>query len=505
MRVPAALALCAVLGHVLLNVVTPFGVHRDEFLYLAMGDHLRLWRMDFPPFIALLANAQRALFGDALWAIRLASALAGGALIVSSAIAARVLSRDEAAPTWTLIVPTLAAMSAPVLLRPANLFQPVVFDQLWWTLALLALLQRIARDDARWWIGVGMALGFGLLTKLSIAFIGVGLVVGVLATPLRRDLFTRWPWLALLIALVIGAPSLSGQVLLDWPVTWQMRDLAAGQLTRRSVFAFVAEQPLMAGPVGFLLAMLGLWFLLRDARWRAVGVAVLVSWLWLSVQKGKGYYGAPVYPVLFGAGAVALRAWPLRLTRWLVPAAAALMAALGVVVLPVALPILGPAATAAYAARLGVSESTRTNTGTQLPLPQDFADMLGWEAQAAAVTEEWRALSPAEREVAVLAANSYGHAGLLDYYGPRYGLPRVVSGAGSYWYFGPGSKRGDVLVVLGEPPESLTGPWARCRLLRTVGNSWGVEEERVVPISRCDAPREPLQAMWPRFAPWLNR
>ncbi len=505
MRVPVALALCVVLGHVLLNVVTPFGVHRDEFLYLAMGDHLRLWRMDFPPFIALLANAQRALFGDALWAIRLASALAGGALIVSSAAAARVMSRNEDAPAWTMIVPALAAMTAPVLLRPANLFQPVVFDQLWWTLALLALLQRMSRDDARWWLGVGVALGFGLLTKLSIAFIGVGIVVGVVVTPLRRDLFTRWPWIALLIALVIGAPSLSGQLLLDWPVTWQMRDLAAGQLTRRSVFAFVAEQPLMAGPVGFLLAMLGLWFLLREARWRAVGVAVLVSWLWLSVQKGKGYYGAPVYPVLFGAGAVALRAWPARLTRWLVPALGAVMAALGVVVLPVALPMLGPAATAAYAARLGVSESTRTNTGTQLPLPQDFADMLGWEAQAAAVAEEWRALSPAEREVAVLAANSYGHAALLDYYGPRYGLPRVVSGDGSYWYFGPGTKRGDVLIVLGEPPESLTGPWARCRLLRTVGNSWGVEEEREVPISRCDAPREPLPVMWPRFAPWLNR
>lgn len=504
MRVPVVLALCVVLGHVLVNVVTPFGVHRDEFLYLAMGDHLRLWRMDFPPFIALLANAQRALFGDALWAIRLASALAGGVLVMSSAVAARVLSRHGEPPAWSVVLPVLAAMTAPVLLRPANLFQPVVFDQLWWTLALLALLQRIAHGDPRWWLGVGAALGLGLLTKFSIAFIGVGLVVGVLATPMRRDLSTRWPWLAVLVALVMGAPSLSGQLLLDWPITWQMRDLAAEQLTRRSVFSFVAEQPLLAGPMGFLLATIGAWFLVRDARWRAVGLAVLVSWLWLSVQKGKGYYGAPVYPVLFGAGAAALCTWPARITRWLVPTSAAVMAALGVVVLPVALPILGPAGTAAYAARLGVSESTRTNTGTQLPLPQDFADMLGWETQAAAVAEEWRALSPTERDVAVLAANSYGHAGLLDYYGPRFGLPRVVSGAGSYWYFGPGRKRGDVLIVLGEPPESLTGPWARCRLLRTVGNRWGVEEEREVPISRCDGPRDSLQAMWPRFAPWLS-
>lgn len=501
------LALAVILGHIGLNLVTPFGVHRDEFLYLAMGDHLRLWRMDFPPFIALAANATRAVAGSALWAIRLLPAVAGGLLIVAAAGAARVLgSGNDAAPPapdtrWPALLAALAITTAPVFLRPANLFQPVVFDQLWWTLALLALAVRIDRHNARWWLAVGAALGCGLLTKLSIAFIGVGLVVGVCATPLRRDLLTPWPWLALILALAIGAPSVAGQVALDWPITWQMRDLAAGQLTRRGLFAFLLEQPLQVGPVAFLLAMYGLWWMLRAPRWRALGVAVLVSWLWLSVQRGKGYYGAPVYPLLMGAGAVALSQWAARTTRWLVPTIAAVMSALAVLVLPVALPLLSPAATAAYAARLGIGEATQTNYGTQLALPQDFADMLGWEQQAAAVAEEWRALTPAERAVAVLAADSYGHAGLLDYYGPRYGLPPVVSGAGSYWYFGPGTKRGDILLVLGESPDALTGPWARCRLLRTVGNSWGVEEERAVPITRCDEPKVPLPQLWPQFNP----
>ncbi len=499
------LAALVAIGHIVVNLITPFGVHRDEFLYLAMGDHLRLWRMDFPPFIALLANAQRALLGDALWSIRLAPALAGGVIVAMAAFAARCFAKDRDVPAWSPMLAALATIAAPVMLRPATLFQPVVFDQLWWTLALLALAMRASTNDMRWWIGIGAALGIGLLTKLSIAFIGVGVVVGVLVTPLRGDLLTRWPWLALLLALVLGAPSIVGQVALDWPITWQMRDLAAGQLERRSVLAFVAEQPMMVMPIAFVLAMLGLWSLLANARFRAVGIAVLVSWIWLSVQKGKGYYGAPVYPVLFGAGAAALTMWTPRTTRWLVPTAASLMAALGVVAIPLALPVLSPAGTASYAARLGVGESTRTNYGTQLPLPQDFADMIGWEAQAAAVAEEWRALTPAEREVAVLAANSYGHAGLLDYYRTKYGLPATVSGAGSYWYFGPGTRAGDILILLGEKPETLTGPWRSCRLLRTVGNRWGVEEEQDVPITRCDGPRQPLPTLWPRFAPFRPR
>src|SRR5208283_1720578 len=63
-------AAVKLLAHFLTIAVTPYGIHRDEFLYLSMGEHLRLWYMDFPPTIALLAKAGRGLFGDTLFAIR---------------------------------------------------------------------------------------------------------------------------------------------------------------------------------------------------------------------------------------------------------------------------------------------------------------------------------------------------------------------------------------------------------------------------------------------------
>jgi hypothetical protein len=80
-----ALVLATVAGHVAVNVVSPYGIHRDELLYLAMGRHLRLWAMDFPPFIALLAEVTRMLLGDALWAIRLGPAVAHGTLVFLAA------------------------------------------------------------------------------------------------------------------------------------------------------------------------------------------------------------------------------------------------------------------------------------------------------------------------------------------------------------------------------------------------------------------------------------
>jgi hypothetical protein len=52
--------------HLFVLATTQFGVHRDEFLYFSMGRHLRFWRMDFPPLIAVLANASRGMFSDRL-------------------------------------------------------------------------------------------------------------------------------------------------------------------------------------------------------------------------------------------------------------------------------------------------------------------------------------------------------------------------------------------------------------------------------------------------------
>lgn len=518
-----ALGVCVALGHIAVNVISPFEFHRDEFLYLAMGEHLRLWRMDFPPFIAIVARVSRALLGDSLTAIRLAPALASALIVLLTGVASSVMAEMIGAAngrrergglralSWVPWLAMIAVITSPVFLRPGNLFQPVVFDQLWWTAALLALLLRAYTGDVRWWIAIGAALGFGLLTKFSIAFIGVGIVAGTLFTPTRRDLLTRWPWLALLMALVIGSPSLVGQWLLSFPIRWQMRDLQAEQLGVRSPLAFFAEQPGLVGPA-MLLALAGLvWLLVARAAapMRAVGIAVVTSWVLLSLNHGKAYYGAPVYPMLFAAGAlaiaVALPEWragsPSVWRKRIAFSIGAIMLLLWPVALPIALPILSPERTARYIASLGVSGSTTTNYGTTLELPQDFADMLGWHAMVVALADEWRAMPEQDRADAVVLAGSYGRAGAIDFYGPRYGLPQVVSPAGSYWFFGPGTKPGRIVLALGESKADLEPFMTRCDELRRIGTPLGVEEERSVPITRCMGPKTPLPMLWPALDP----
>lgn len=514
-RPPSALGLALLLAlaivgvHALTNTFSPYGVHRDELLYMAMGRHLRLWSMDFPPMIALVAEWGHRALGSSLLAIRMPSAIAHAALVLLAAL----LAREFGGGRFAQALAALAVALAPLYLRAGNLFQPVVLDQLWWT-AGLYLVARIGRagGSARaraYWLLFGVACGLGLLTKFSIVFFGVGVLAGLLLSPLRGWLVTPWPWLATALALALGSPSLLGQFTLGFPVVQQMRDLRDAQLTHVAYLDFLVEQAVMLGPL-LLLALAGLVRLIaaRTMRpYRAVGWSCAASFALLWLLHGKAYYIGPIYPVLLGAGAAALgvgvdalrargAGWAASTLRAL---ALAVVVVFGLAALPFGLPVLPPAAMARYAAAAGVTQAVTTNRGTQLPLPQDYADMLGWDAQAAGVARVYRALSPAERSDAVIVAGNYGEAGAIDFYARKYGLPGAVAPVGSYWFFGPGAKPGKVAIVMGSTREELLRYFRSVEPAERITNPWGVPEERDVPLWVGRDPYRTLQQLWPSF------
>ncbi len=502
---PAVTALAALflIAHLATVAAGAYEFHRDELLYLAMGQHLRLWRMDFPPGIALIAQTLRATVGDSLLAVRAVPALASSLLVVLAAL----LAREMGGGRYAQALAAVAVIANPLFMRAGALFQPVVLDQVTWTLGYLALARWRRTDDPRWWIGVGAAGGLGLLCKFSVVFFGFGVLVAVAVLPERRVLRTVWPWAAALLALVVGSPSLVGQVRLGGPVFGQMHDLRATQLARSGPAEFLQSQLLM-GP-GVLLAVLGViglfwWAPLR--RWRVVGLACLVPFATLLLSHGKGYYAGPVFPTLFAAGAcwVERRAGGRRRSDVVTRAGAVgVLAAYGLLVLPVGFPVLPPEPMARYARAMGLTAVVRTNVGEMLPLPQDYADMLGWSEQARAIAAVYHALSPAEQNRAVLVAGNYGEAGAVDYYASRYGMPGVVSPAGSYWFFGPGDRPGDVTLVLSGSAETrpqLERLFERVTPAAIVTNRWGVPEEQRVTVWRCDGPRQSLQQVWPSLA-----
>lgn len=490
-----ALPLSAVLLHLIVNAFSPYEIHRDEFLYVAMGEHLRLFRMDFPPLIAMIARLEHLLFGASMWGLRLVPALCHGALVLVAMRIARRLGGGRAAITLA----GFAVLLSPLTLRSGSLFQPVVLDQLVWTVGLLLLAKLCTGSNPRWWYWLGVVGGIGLLAKFSIGFFAVGVIVALLLSPRRRDFLTPHPWLAATIALVIGSPSIVGQIVLGWPVRGQMADLAATQLHRVTSASFLGEQ-LLYGPMAWLgvVGLVALLFAPALKRFRPVAVAALVTTGILLVLHGKAYYLGPIWPALGAAGAVWLEVAARERRTWLMPAATTVTAAFGLsVALPIGLPILPPPAMADYSRRVGVTSVTETNTGEVAELPQDFADMLGWRDFAEAVAAVWDSLPADERATAVLVATNYGRAGALDWYGPALGLPPAVCPCGSYWFWGPGTRHGDVSVVAGGDSTTLAPLFRELHSARVVENPWRVTEERRVTIWVGRGPKASLADLWP--------
>ena len=101
------------------------------------------------------------------------------------------------------LVAGLAVIIAPVFLRVGSMLVIPSFGLLFWTLGSY-LLVRIARGASpRWWLAVGLVAGLGLLHKHSMLLWGAGAAVGLLVTPLRSQVKTRWPWLGLMVAFVL--------------------------------------------------------------------------------------------------------------------------------------------------------------------------------------------------------------------------------------------------------------------------------------------------------------
>jgi hypothetical protein len=485
----------------LMGLVHPaYGFHRDELLYFAMGEHLDPFRMQFPPLIAVLARVSRGLFGPRVLAARVPAALAGTALFATVLF----LARRFGGHAWATILAGLAMVAAPVFLRASLLFQPVGLDQLWCAVAVGSLCLVSLGASPRWWLGVGLGLGLGALTKFSVAFYGVGILAATVLTPLRRRLATPWPWLAALLAVLLALPSVTGQLAHGWPFLAQARALTAGQLDRVTAGDFFAGQPRMLG-AGVLVAGAGLVAAAAGPDRRRLGPAALFALAVLAILlllRGKPYYAAPIYPVLVAIGAVAFERWLARgRRRMLRPVLAVLLVAGAVPLLPMGIPVLGPDAMARYAARLGLTAPVRTNRGVALRLPQDYADMLGWEPLVGTVATAAGRVPPSERGRLVVLAGNYGEAGALDLFGPARGLPRPVSPAGDFHAWGPGPLPGDLVLVVGVSRPLLTRYFGAVDEVARFDDPWMVPEERDLRIYLCRQPVRTLQAVWPEIGP----
>ncbi|HSN92673.1 MAG TPA: hypothetical protein VLS93_15690, partial [Anaeromyxobacteraceae bacterium] len=213
----------------------------------------------------------------------------------------------------------------------------------------------------------------------------------------------------------------------------------------------------------------------------------------LVAMGAKPYYLGPAFPTLFAAGAAAAERGLRR--PWARGALLAAPALAGAPAIPIAIPLLSPAALAAWQARLGVAPP-RLERMEYGALPQHFADQFGWEERVRAVAEAWKALPEDDRRRAFVYTTNYGRAAAADLLGPRHGLPGASSGHNNYFLWGVPDGR-DVVLAWGGREADYREEFAEViRVGETPAVDWGLPYESNVPIFVLRGPRRPLPEIW---------
>jgi hypothetical protein len=482
-------------GKLVLHLVTAngYGYFRDEFYYLACGEHLDWGYVDHAPLIALVARVLRITLGDSRLALRAYPAVCGALTVGLAGYVAHAMGGRRFAQATAC----LGILVAPYFLLLDHLFTMNCLDPVLWTLSLL-LVVRAQAEPKRSWLAFGAVAGIGLLNKHAMLFLGAAVVVSLLLTPQRQQLKTPWPWAALGMAAIALAPNLVWEIRYGWPTLEFMRHAQRETIVSLSVLGFAKEQWLGMNPLTGPIAIAGLWFSLgaREGRpFRVVGIVYIALFALFVVMRGKPYYLAPAYPALFAAGGRAfeglVRPWWAR-----VSAVVALLAS-GVLLAPLALPVLSVAAFQRYAQVIAFTPSTgeRSKGGE---LPQIYADMFGWEPMVRKVARAYDALTPDERARAAIYANNWGQAGALDFFGPRLGLPHAISGHNSYWLWGYRPFSGDVLIVVGGDEEDHAKVYDDVRRVDQTDEPLARPDEQDQGIFVCRKPRATLAEIWPR-------
>jgi hypothetical protein len=290
------------------------GLTDDEAYYRLWSLKLQAGYYDHAPMVAWVIRAGRDLVGDTALGLRLFGPLATfvGSLLLWRAVAL-IDGRDTATRAVVFFNATILIGAGSVLMTPDT---PSVF---FWGATLWAMAELTASRDPMWWLVVGITAGLGLFSKYSVLFLGLGIVLWLLATPETRRWFRTWQlWLGGAIALALFAPVVVWNAEHGWiSFVKQFGRTVPHGFRPEKVAEFLAVQWLL---IGLPLAPIAIWGLVRSLRFgRGEGAGALLPvvtsvpflayLLFHSFHGGvEGNWPAPLYGALAWAAARAVPA-----------------------------------------------------------------------------------------------------------------------------------------------------------------------------------------------------
>ncbi len=459
-----------VIQYVVVNPV--YDLHRDEFLHLDQAAHLSAGYISVPPLTSWVSALVFLLGGGVFW-IRFFPALFGALTMLF----AWVIIDELKGGIYAKIL-VMSALLFSIFVRLNILFQPNAFDILAWTAAFCFLILYIRREQPVWLFMLVFILVLGMYNKYNVIFLIAGLLTGVLFTGERKILVSKYFWMSCAAGFVLLLPNGIWQITHHFPVLHHMDELKSTQLVNVSAGEFLSGQVMYY--IGSLLlipaALISLVVYKPFRPYRLIGIAYVSVIVFFLLLHGKSYYAAGLYPVLFVFGGLYIErlfsgVWKKIVVGFLILSNIAVF----IQTFKLIFPVLTPAGIIAEHANFEKYGMLQWEDGKDHPLPQDFADMLGWREMASKSLAVYVKIPEKERSQTLIFCDNYGQAGALNYYN-RKQMPESYAFNTDYVFWIPVMDTIRNVLLVGQPPsEDIIKMFTHFEKLDSVTNTYARE------------------------------
>lgn len=394
------------------HLISPeYNLQRDEYLYLDQAHHLAWGYLSVPPVSSWISTIIYFLGNSVFW-VKFFPALFGALTIF---IVWKTIEELKGNLFALILGATGVLFSA--LLRLNTLYQPNSLDVLCWSFLYFVIVKYFNTENTKWLFAAALIFAFGFLNKYNIVFLIIGLVPAILFTDQRKIFLKKELYLAILLGMVVIFPNLLWQYNNDFPVVHHLGELAKTQLVHVSRIGFLKSQLFffIGSILPIICAIYALLLYKPYQKYKPFFGVFFFTLIVFMYFRAKDYYAIGLYPIYISFGSVFLadflkNGWK----QYLRPIVLAIPILFFIPIYQIAFPNKSPDYIVQNANAYKKYGLLRWEDGKDHSLPQDYADMLGWEELARKVDSVYIKLPNADQTLVL--CDNYGQAGAINYY-----------------------------------------------------------------------------------------
>ncbi len=405
------------------------GFQGDELLHIETGNHPALGYMEFPPLIGWLAFVQNLFHSQSVFVHHLFSHLA--AIIILVVVAKTTVQLGGGHKAVFLVL--LCILIAPAFGRSQQLFQPVVFSQLFWVLSFYQLVRFVRSPQHKYLLYLIFSIAFGFLAKYDIVFFIAGLTGLLFYKPTRQFILRASAVKYGLLFLALVMPNLLWQYRHDYPVLQMFSRLYETQLDNLSVTGVLKQLLVSLNPLTAVFWVAGIFFMFsakRKVLYRPIAVSMIITICLLAFSKSKAYYFYPVILCLLPFGCIWFEQKVLAFRAWIIYPVTGLLLAVGFVMVPFGLALMPLQSFIKFA------HLKQKNGHYEVEYTEYYAKEK-WHKTLVQLAAVYDSLPATEKQGCLIWGKHYSQAGMVNLFRKQYGLPAAFSYHGSFYLWAP--------------------------------------------------------------------